>query len=142
MAKVIGVHRLSLKPGVKGADFEELMRKKVFPGLGVVIHADKTISHGFTRAGWGHAEHVLLRSSQDDKDGNYVWMIVAQIADDKVITEEDRLAVGKEAQAKAQEFFDLGEGEESIAAVKIRPFATRTSFATFLEIGHFKLKGT
>lgn len=69
------------------------------------------------------------------------WMIVANVDDDKVSTEEARRAVGQEAQAIAQEFFDLGSSEESIAAVKLRPFATRTSFATFLEMGHFKLGG-
>ena len=26
MAKVVGVHRLALKPGVNGAEFEEFMR--------------------------------------------------------------------------------------------------------------------
>jgi hypothetical protein len=56
-----------------------------------------------------------------------------------VSTEEGRLAVGREAQAKAEEFFDTGSNEESIAAVKLRPFATRTSFATFIELGHSKL---
>jgi hypothetical protein len=134
---VVGIHRLALKPGVKAADFEDLMRKKVFPGL--VIQVDKTISHGFTLAGWGLAENFLLRNTQDDKDGNYLWMIMAHVPDDKVSTEEGRLAVGREAQAKAQEFFDTGSDEESIAAVKLRPFATRTSFATFIELGHSKL---
>lgn len=141
MAKVIGIHKLALKPGVKGADFEEVMRKKVFPGLGVVFQVDKTISHGFTLANWADAEHLLLHSSEDDKDGNYLWMIVAQVPDDKVGTEDGRLAVGKEAQAKAQEFFDLGTNEDTIAAVKLRPFATRPSLATFLEVGHLRHKG-
>jgi hypothetical protein len=139
MAKVVGVHRLALKPGVNGAEFEEFMRTTVFPGLGIVVHVDKTISHGFTLADWGDAEHLLLRSNQDDKDGNYLWMIVAQVADDKVSTEEGRRAMGQEAQAIAQEFFDLGSREDTIAAVKLRPFATRTSFATFIELGRFKL---
>jgi hypothetical protein len=139
MAKVVGIHRLALKPGVKAADFEDLMRKKVFPGLGVVIQVDKSISHGFTLAGWGLAENFLLRNTQDDKGGNYLWMIMAHVPDDKVSTEEGRLAVGREAEAKAQEFFDTGSNEESIAAVKLRPFATRTSFATFVELGHSKL---
>ena len=139
MAKVVGIHRLALKPGVKAADFEDLMRKKVFPGLGVVIQVDKTISHGFTLAGWGNAENFRLRNTQDDKDDNYLWMIMAHVPDDKVSTEEGRLAVGREAQAKAEEFFDTGSNEESIAAVKLRPFATRTSFATFIELGHSKL---
>ena len=141
MAKVVGVHRLALKQGVRGADFEEFMRKKVFPGLGIVIQVDKTISHEMTLADWLNTEHLLLRSNQDDKDGNYLWMIVAQVADDKVSTEEARHAVGQEAQAIAQEFFDLGSSQESIAAVKLRPFATRTSFATFLEMSNFKLGG-
>jgi hypothetical protein len=79
MAKVVGIHRLALKPGVKAADFEDLMRKKVFPGLGVVIQVDKTISHGFTLAGWGNAENFLLRNTQDDKDDNYLWMIMAHV---------------------------------------------------------------
>jgi hypothetical protein len=139
MAKVVGIHRLALKPGVKAADFEDLMRKKVFPGLGVVIQVDKSISHGFTRADWGLAENFLLRNTQDDKDGNYLWMIMAHVPADKVSTEEGRLAVGREAQAIAQEFFDTGTNEESVAAVKLGPFATRTSFATFIELGHSKL---
>ena len=33
MAKVVGIHRFALKPGVKGADFEHLMNTKVFSGL-------------------------------------------------------------------------------------------------------------
>jgi hypothetical protein len=139
MAKIIGIHRFALKAGVKGADFEELMRTKVFPGLRIVPQIDKTISHDMTLADWTGTEHLLLRSNQDDKDGAYLWMIVAQVADDKVSTEEARHAVGQEAQAIAQEFFDLGSTEESVAAVKIRPFATRTSFATFLEMGNFRL---
>jgi hypothetical protein len=137
MAKVVGVHRFALKPEVKGADFEEFMRTKVFPGLGVVPHVDKTISHEFTITNWLHTEHLLLRSNQD---GNYLWMITADVADDKVSTEEARKAVGQEAQRIVEEFFELGSGENTIAAVKLRPFATRTSLATFLEMGHFKFE--
>ena len=137
MAKVIGIHTLSLKPGVNAAEFEHFVLKDVFPGLEVVVQVDKTISHGFTLAGWGSATHSLLRSSQND----YLWMIVAEVAGEKVKTEEDRSAVEKEAQSKAEEFFDLGSDDSSIAAVKLRPFATRTSFSTSLEIGHFTLKG-
>jgi hypothetical protein len=141
MAKVIGIHRLALKPGVKAADFEEVMQKKVFTGLGVVIQVDKTISHGFTMAGWGHSEHSLMRSSEDHPDGNYLWLIEAQVPNEKVSTEEGRAAAGREAEAKAQNFFEVGTDEPSIAAVKIAPFATRTSFTTFLEVGHKKLGG-
>ena len=64
MAKVIGIHRLALKPGVNGADFEEVMKKKVFTGLDLVIQLDKTITHDFTMAGWGHSEHSLMRSTE------------------------------------------------------------------------------
>jgi hypothetical protein len=139
MAKIVGVHRLALKPGVRGPDFEQFMRENVFPGLGIVIQVDKTISHAFTLGDWRRTEHFLLRSNQDEKDGNYLWMIVANVADDKVQTEEARHAVGREAEEKAQEFFDLGSNQESIAAVKLSPFATRTSFATFIEMGHCRL---
>jgi hypothetical protein len=51
MAKVIGIHTLSLNPGVNAAEFEPLVLKDVFPGLGVVVQVDKTISHSFTLAG-------------------------------------------------------------------------------------------
>jgi hypothetical protein len=137
MAKVIGVHRLALNQGVSDADFEEFMQKEVFPGLQVVIQVDKTISHEFTLADWRDAQHLLLRSDHDDKDGNYLWVIVAEVADEG--TAEARVAVGQEAQAKAQEFFDLGSNEKSIAAMKLKPFATRTSFTTFFEVGRLKL---
>lgn len=141
MAKVIGIHKFALNPGIPEADFEDFMRKKVFPELGVVFQVDKMISHGFTLANWSSAEHLLLRSSQDDKEGSHLWMIVAQVPDEKIGTEDGRLAAGKEAQAKAQEFFDLGTSQESIAAVKIGPFATRISFSTFVEVGHLKHQG-
>ena len=65
MARVIGIHRFALKPGVKGADFEEVMNKKVFTDLGGVIQLDKMITHGFTMAGWGHSEHSLLLSTRE-----------------------------------------------------------------------------
>jgi hypothetical protein len=138
MAKVVGIHRFTLKPGVKGADFEHLMNTKVFSGLGMVIQLDKTITHDFTLAGWGSSEHTLLRSGGDDADGTYLWMIVAPIANDKVSTEEGRVAAGREAQAKAANFFEVGRDEPSIAAIKIAPFATRTSLTTFVEVGHHK----
>ena len=57
-----------------------------------------------------------------------------------VRTEEGRRAVDQEAQSKAEEFFDTGEGADSIAAVKLEPFATRTSFATFLEVAAREFK--
>jgi hypothetical protein len=48
-----------------------------------------------------------------------------------------RSAIGR--AKKAEEFFDLGgNNPELIAAVKLKPFATRTSFESFLEMGHFK----
>ena len=141
MAKIVGVHRLALKPDVKEADFEEFMRSELFPGLRNVFQVDKTISHGFTKADWGSSEHLLLRSTQDDKDGNYLWMITAKVDDAKVATDEARQAVIREAEDKVQEFFDLGSTEESIAAVKLRPFATRTSVATYLERGRRKRSG-
>jgi hypothetical protein len=136
MAQVIGIHTLSLKPGVNAAEFEHFVLNVVFPGLHVVVQVDKTISHGFTLAGWGSATHRLLRSSQND----YLWMIVADVAGEKVETEEGRSAVEEEAQGIAEEFFDSGSGEASIAAVKLEPFATRTSFSTSLEIGNFTMK--
>jgi hypothetical protein len=137
MAKVIGIHTLSLKLGVNAAEFENFVLKDLFPGLGVVVQVDKTISHGFTLAGWGSATHSLLRNGQND----YLWMIVAEVPGEKVNTEEGRAAVEKEAESKAEEFFDLGTDDESIAAEKLKPFATRTSFSTSLEIGTFKMKG-
>ena len=136
MAKVIGIHRLALKPGANGSDFEEIMHKKVLPGVGATIHLNKMITHGFTMAAWDDSEHRLMRSSQSDADGDYLWLIEAQIPDEKVSTEEGRLAAGREAQAIAQDFFEVGRNEQSIAAVQIAPFATRTSFATFLEVGN------
>jgi hypothetical protein len=84
---------------------------------------------------------VLLRGTQDDKDGNYLWMITAKVDDAKVATDEARQAVIREAEATVEEFFDLGSTEESIAAVKLRPFATRTSVATYLEKGRRKKNG-
>jgi hypothetical protein len=137
MAKVVGVHRLALKPGVEARDFEEFVRKEIFPGLHVVIQVDKTISHHFTAAAWLASRHMLLRNTGDDADGNYLWVIVADVDDDKVSTPEGRAMVGKEAQATAQEFFDTGSNEASVAAVKLTPFATRTSFETFLEACSF-----
>jgi hypothetical protein len=138
MGKVVGVHRLALKPGVEAANFEEFVRKEVFPGLGVVIHgADKSFSHGLTAAHWLASRHMLLRNTGDDAGGNYLWVIVADVDDEQVSTPEGRAAVGKEVQAKAQEFFDSGSGLASIASVKLTPFATRTSFETFLEACNF-----
>ena len=89
----------------------------------------------------GSSEHLLLRSTQDDKDGNYLWMITAKVDDAKVATDEARQAVIREAEDKVQEFFDLGSTEESIAGVKLRPFATHTSVATYLERGRRKRSG-
>jgi hypothetical protein len=141
MAKVIGIHRLVLKPGVNGADFEEVMKEKVFTGLGVVIQLDKTITHGLTMADWAHSEHSLMLITEHETDADYVWLIEAQVPDEKVSTEEGRLAAGREAQAKIENFFEVGSGEQSIASLKIAPFATRTSFATFLEVAQRKLGG-
>jgi hypothetical protein len=141
MAKVVAVHRLALKKGVEGPIFEQFMQKELFPGLRVVIQVEKTISHGFTLADWATAEHLLLRSNQDDRDGNYSWMIVAQVDDEKMRSEEARAAIAAEVQAIAQEFFDLGTTQSSIAAVKLSPFATRTSFVTYLEVGQFQFGG-
>jgi hypothetical protein len=135
MAKVIGIHRFVLKAGVKGADFEKFMREKVLSDFGIVFQIDKRISHDFTRAAWANAEHILFRSNQDGKDREYVWMIMANAADEKVHTEEARHAVAEEAQDIAQEFFDLGGRERNdIAAVKLRPWATHLSFESFLEM--------
>ena len=72
MAKVIGIHRLALKPGVTAAEFEEFVANKVFPGLGVVIHADKTISHGITIADWLRSQHRPFRPHPDAEDRNYL----------------------------------------------------------------------
>jgi len=140
MAKVIGIHTLALKPGVKAANFEQFMRKEVFPALGEIVTIDKMIIHGFTLAGWADSEHMLLRSTQDDKDSNYLWMIEAGVPDEKVSTEEDRRKAGVEAESIAQEFFDSGRIHES-AAVKLKPFATRTSFAVFVDVAHLRLGG-
>jgi hypothetical protein len=141
MAKVIGIHRLALKPGVNGADFEEVMKKKVFTGLGIVIQLDKTITHDFTMASWGHSEHSLMRSTEHDADGDYLWLIEAQVPNEKVSTEAGRLAAGREAHAKVANFFEVGTDEQSIASVKIAPLATRTSVTTFLEVERRKLGG-
>ncbi len=60
IAKVIGIHTLSLKLGVSAAEFEHFVLRDVFPGLGVVVQVDKTISLGFTLAGWGSDSHSLV----------------------------------------------------------------------------------
>lgn len=140
MPKVVGVHTLALKPGVSGADFEQFMQEQVFTtGIGMVINLDKKISHGFTLADWAGANHLLLRNSQDDRKENYSWMILADVPDEHVSTAEGRLAVQNEALNIAEEFFSRGLTTDPSAAVKIKPFASRTSFAAFLEVGRSPL---
>ena len=95
MAKVIGIHRFALKPGMNGADFEGVMNEKVFTGLNLVIQLDKTITHDFTMAGWAHSEHSLMRSTEHQADGDYLWLIEAHVPNEKVSTEEGRLAAGR-----------------------------------------------
>ena len=68
-----------------------------------------------------------------------MWLIEAHVPDEKVNTEEGRSKAGIEAQGRVRNFFTVGMDEESIASAKIAPFATRTSMATFLEVGQRKL---
>jgi hypothetical protein len=68
-AKVIEVHRLAVKPGVKGV--EQFMRREDFSGT--LIQADQTISQStFSSA-----------ATETRRMAKYLWMIVANVAGDK-----------------------------------------------------------
>jgi hypothetical protein len=77
---------------------------------------------------------LLLRSAtQTDSNATYLWMITAPVEESELSTPERRRAVEDEAHHIAQEFFDTGSSEETIASVKLKPFATRVSLETYIE---------
>jgi len=134
MPRVIAIHRLTLNPGVDPAAFEQFVQSEVFPGLRVVIQVDKTISHGFTKINWLDSEHLLLRPGpQTDSNATYLWMITAPVDEDELSTEDGRHAVEQEAIDKSQNFVELGSAEDTVASVKLKPFATWVSLQTYIE---------
>ena len=133
MPKVIAIHRLTLNDGVDPGAFEQFVRSDVFPGLSVVFQVDKTLSHGLTKIDWLSSEHLLLRPGpQTDSGATYLWMISAPVADAQVSTVEGRRAVEEEALEKAQGFFELGSIEDTVASVKLKPFAAWVSVQTYI----------
>ena len=135
MARIVGCHRLALKPGVDAAKFEAAMKTDVFPGVGIVAQANKAISHGFTKGHWLSARHDLLRSG-DAAAPSYVWLISATCDADAVAMPDGRAAVEKEACEIIDEFLTLGSNEASIASVKIAPFAERQGSESWVELSH------
>jgi hypothetical protein len=135
MPKVVAIHRLQLKSGVDQAAFEKLVREDVFPGLAVVFQLNKKITHGFTAIRWLESEHVLLRGQPGPGTGaGYLWMISAPIDESEADTAGKRRAVESELQSIAEQFYDSGTTLESIAAHKLKPFATRAALETYLEV--------
>ena len=133
MPKVIAIHRLTLNDGVDPGAFEQFVRSDVFPGLSVVFQVDKTLSHGLTKIDWLSSEHLLLRPGpQTDSGATYLWMISAPVADAQLSTVEGRRAVEEEALEKAQGFFELGSIEDTVASVKLKPFAAWVSVQTYI----------
>jgi hypothetical protein len=131
--KVIAIHRLTLNAGVDPAVFEQSVQTEVFPGLSIVFQVDKTLSHGFTKIDWLSSEHLLLRpGAQTDSNATYLWMISAPVDEAELSTEEGRRAVEEEAVAKAQNFFELGSTEDTVASVKLKPFAAWVSLQTYI----------
>jgi hypothetical protein len=134
MSRIVAIHRLELGSGVDRAAFEEFVRGDVFPGLSIVIHVNKMISHGFTKIRWMEGEHVLLRPQPSpDTGGTYLWMITAPVDESELDDADKRQAVESELRSIAEQFYDLGSTLESTAAHKLKPFATRTSLETYLE---------
>ena len=138
MTRAIVIHRLELKPGSDPVTFEELVRSDVFPGLHIVPQVNKLISHGFTKISWLASEHVLVRGAEQ-ATGNrvYLWIITAPVDDSELATDDGRRAVESELADIGDEFFSLGSTQETIAAQKMAPFATRSSFDTYLEVAGF-----
>jgi hypothetical protein len=131
--KVIAIHRVVLNAGVDPCAFEQFVQSDVFPGLSNVFEADKTLSRGLTKIDWLSSEHVLLRPGpQTDSGAPYLWMISAPVADAQLSTAQGRRAVEEEAMDKAQNFFELGSTEDTIASVKLKPFAAWVSLQTYI----------
>ena len=59
MAKVLGMHKVELKPGVNGMEFEEFICNQVIPVYNRIP---------------GHSVH-LLKGDQGDRDGKYLVLI-------------------------------------------------------------------
>lgn len=134
MARVIGIHRFALKPGVKSADFETIMRERVLKDFTAVFHFDRRLSHGFTRARWGSARHLLFQSNEPGKEAEYIWLMEADVDDDKVATDEDREKTRKESDFIAKEYYDLtGVILPGRASTVLAPFATHLSAESFLD---------
>jgi hypothetical protein len=131
--KVIAIHRLTLNDEVDPGAFEQFVTSELFPGLRVVFQVDKTLSRGLTKIDWLSSEHLLLRPGpQTDSAATYLWVISAPVADAQLSTLEGRRAVEEEAMDKAQSFFELGSTEDTIASVKLKPFAEWVSLQTYL----------
>lgn len=60
-------------------------------------------------------------------------MIVAAVDDSELTTDKGWRAVQQEAMDNAQEFFDTGGSPDSVASVKLKPFASWVSLATYIE---------
>ena len=139
VTRAIAIHRLELKPGTDPAKFEELVRSEVFPGLGIVFQLNKMMSHDFTKISWVEGENVLTRDTGQTAGSRvYLWTITAPVDDSRLATDEGRQAVESELAKIGDSFFSMGmdtEGSiETSAAHKLTPFATRSSFDTYLEV--------
>lgn len=138
MTRAIVIHRLELKPGADPATFEELVRSDIFPGLQIVPSVDKMISHDFTKISWMAGEHMLVRGAEQAAGNRvYLWIITAPVDDSELTTDDGRRAVESELAEIGDEFFSLGSTQETVAAQKMAPFATRSSFDTYLEVAAF-----
>lgn len=135
MTHAIAIHRLELTPGTDPVKFEELVRSDVFPGLAIVFQTHKNITHEFTKISWLASKNVLVRDTgQTTGNKVYLWTITAPVDDSHLTTDEDRKAVETELAQIGDDFFSTGSTQENIAANKLAPFATRSSFDTYLEV--------
>ena len=131
MAHVFGIQRMTLKPGIDAEEFEQFMKADVFPTLSQVFQDDKTITHGFTAANWLDSKQFLLRGSQE---GEYLRMVVASCEGSKAATDEGRVLLHKETNAKTSEIF---ETVPRSAPGKLNTLATRTAIDTYVEMVQF-----
>ena len=105
MAKVFGMHMITLRPGVKEEDFEEFMTEDVYP-----LPSPEGL------------EAYLLKGDRGDREGKYLWVFEFESIEsrDRYFPSPDEMS------EEAQQFF----GSLAAVAEKWATFATPLSTDT------------
>ena len=133
MTHVVGIQRMTLKPGINADEFEKFMTVAVFPTLFNVFQRDNMITHDFRESDWLDSKQCLLRGNQS---GEYLRIVIASCDGSKARTEEGRAKLHADAQAVASEIFDAVPHD---ATGKLKSLVTQATVRTFIEMVRYPL---